>query len=353
MPIRAIFTEGIKELTVSGLHQWDYGQKLEIRGLALPALIEVHFACLNMTEAVVRIGTTVDGVTTVAIPDGCLEHDTPLRAWVYVIDTVSGKTERTIHLPIAARTKPQGADSRQPFVVDEYAEAIDKINKTVEGWRDGIVDQNDGGKTKIWTGTREEFNALEAPDDHTMYVITDELPDYTEFATYLEAIQNGDEAVPKATQAHYSMDGHSLNEMGALCDCVRQVKDGEEPVPKATQAHYDMSGRGLNGMCYIGGKFQKLANRILPGEGVYQIVMEFMSGLDTNGQETKGREYFPFVVWYAGMAADGFNVSYFPGPGKILKLNSDGSFDLLTDGKTFDADAMTFYARLVAPFAGW
>ena len=139
MPIRAIFTEGVKELTVSGLTQWDYGQKLEIHGLALPAMIEVHFACLNMTEAVPRIGTTVDGVTTVAIPDGCLEHDTPLRAWVYVVDTASGKTERTIHLPIQARTKPQGADSRPPFAVDEYKETLEQINNT------GITgnDQND------------------------------------------------------------------------------------------------------------------------------------------------------------------------------------------------------------------
>ena len=351
MPIKAIFSTGINTLTVSGLHQWDYGQKLEIHGLALPTMIEVHFACLNMTEAIVRIGTTSGGVTTVAIPDGCLEQDTPLRAWVYVLDESSGRTERTIVLPIEKRTKPQGADSRQPFEADEYAETIAEINRTVDGWRDGIVDQNDGSKLKIWSGTREEFNALEETDDHTVYAITDELPDYDDLVAalaYLRAVQDGDQAVPKASQAHYTMDGHSLNEMGALCDYVQQVQDAEKSVPQAGQAHYDMSGRSLNGMGYFGGPFQKLSNRTLPGEGVYQIVMEFMSGLDT-----KGRDYFPFVVWYAGMAADGFNVSYFPGASYTLQLHSDGSFDLLLDGKTYNADAMTFYARPVSPFAGW
>ena len=346
MPIRAIFSEGVNTLTVSGLHQWDYGQKLEIHGLALPAMIEVHFACLNMTEAHVRVGSTVDGVTTVAIPDGCLEHDTPLRAWVYVVDTASGRTEKTIMLPIEARTMPQGADSRPPFVVDDYKETIEAINTTVHDWRDGIVDQHDGGKLKVWRGTREEFNKLDATDDNTMYIITDELPDYTEFASYLEAVQNGDEAVPKAAQAHYSMDGHSLNEMGALCDYVRQVKEGEESVPKAAQTHYDMSGRSLNKMGYLGGKFQKLADRILPGEGVYQIVVE----------HSNGQFYIPFVLWRDGLVT-GDKELRFPGiGGLIFCVNADGSFYLwsTTDSgvwaSTFDS---TYYARLVAPFAGW
>lgn len=345
MPIRAIFSEGVNTLTVSGLHQWDYGQKLEIHGLALPAMIEVHFACLNMTEAHVRVGSTVDGVTTVAIPDDCLEHDTPLRAWVYVVDTASGRTEKTIMLPIEARTKPQGADSRPPFVVDDYKETIEAINTTVDGWRDGIVDQNDGGKTKVWTGTRAEFNALEQTDDHTLYVITDELPDYTTAVAYLEAIQNGDEAVPKASQAHYTMDGHSLNEMGALCDYVQQVQDAETLVPQAGQAHYDMSGRNLNRMGYLGGQFQKLANRILPGEGVYQIVAE----------HSGGQYYFPFVLWREGLLTGARDFD-FPGPhGMSLEVAGDGSFGLWNaDGSPVEGSLdFTYYARQVAPFAGW
>ena len=225
MPIRAIFSQGVNTLTVSGLHQWDYGQKLEIHGLGLPAMIEVHFACLNMTEAHVRIGTTADGVTTVAIPDGCLEHDTPLRAWVYVVDATSGKTERTIMLPIQARTKPQGAESRQPFEGDEYAAAIEQINTTVDNWRDGIVDQNDGGKTKVWTGTRAEFNGLEETDDHTLYVITDELPDYTDLVELYEGLTKGTITIPKAKAATEDNQGRKLNVFGYFGDVFQQIQN--------------------------------------------------------------------------------------------------------------------------------
>lgn len=311
MPIRAIFTEGIKELTVSGLTQWDYGQKLEIHGLALPAMIEVHFACLNMEEAPVRIGTTADGVTTVAIPDGCLEHDTPLRAWVYVVDTASGKTERTIHLPIQARTKPQGADSRQPFVVDEYAEALEQINNTVDGWRDGIVDQNDGGKTMIWTGTRAEFNALGKTDPHTVYVITDELPDYNDLLKNYENV---------------------IKELAYLLE----VKNGDTAVPKAKKAQQDYDGRRLDMMGYFGDVFLEVTK--LTEQGVYQVYV-----LDDYDVIVP----CPLVSfegeWYAKDQRVRLDEDLW------LRINDDGT--IYADGA--DANNAKVYARKVGPFSGW
>ena len=314
MPIKAIFSAGVDTLTVSGLHQWDYGQKLEIHGLGLPAMIEVHFACLNMQEAHVRIGTTADGVTTVAIPDGCLEHDTPLRAWVYVVDTTSGRTEKTIMLPITARTKPQGADSRPPFVVDEYAAALEQINTTVASWRDGIVDQNDGGKTKVWTGTRAQFNELEQTDPRTMYVITDELPDYTDL---VEAYARVIEALAFMTN----------------------VENGDESVPKATQAHYDMSGRALNQMGYFGGKFQQVDRLTEPG--VYQM---YLQGSRVDGSKS----YFamPLVCFDSEALA-----------AAQLVTMGDATVTIYADGTLAHnlgtALVYTFYARKVSPTSGW
>lgn len=336
MPIRAIFTAGVNELTVSGLTQWDYGQKLEIHGLALPALIEVHFACLEMTEAIPRIGTTVDGVTTVAIPDGCLEHDTPLRAWVYVVDTTSGKTERTIHLPIVKRTKPQGAESRQPFEGDEYAEAIQTINETVDGWRDGIVDQNDGGKTKVWTGTRAQFNELEETDDHTLYVITDELPDYTELVESYEQVRD----------AIYQQGLELRNLSGELYEqskAMENIQDGTTIVPQAGKAHYDAKGRNLTMYGYLGEAFQLITQ--LTDEGVYQFVAEL------NG-DLRDQYYFSLVCW-GGMDTSHNWTRDFAGPhGMSLQVYNDGSFGV------YDADGSpvsdcTIYARKISPFSGW
>lgn len=105
--ITATFADGLDEVTAIGLTQWDYGQKLQISGLTLPATFQVHFACKRANEAVVRLGTNNGGVGTVAIPDGMLEQDTPIVAWIYVVGEGSGETIKAVRLPILPRKKPQ------------------------------------------------------------------------------------------------------------------------------------------------------------------------------------------------------------------------------------------------------
>lgn len=323
MPIKAIFTKGVDTLTVNGLHQWDYGQKLEIHGLGLPAMIEVHFACLNMTEAHVRIGTTADGVTTVAIPDGCLEHNTTLRAWVYVVDTTSGRTERTIMLPIQERTRPQGADSRPPFAVDEYAAALEQINNTVDGWRDGIVDQNDDGKTKIWTGTRAQFNALGQTDPRTMYIITDELPDYTDLVRLYE-------------------------NLGKQLAYLVEVENGDKAVPKATKAKQDEDGRNLRMMGYFGDVFRKVER--LTEAGVYQIYVQ-ASRTYGDGEVVTSGFSLPLVSFDGTWHAVKQSYDLVGAEGSLtVRLEADGV--LVVDTGTSWYEGATIYARRLG-FSGW
>lgn len=135
--ITATFTAGLDEVTAIGLTQWDYGQKLEINGLTLPATFQVHFACKRATEAVVRLGTNNGGVGTVAIPDGMLEQDTSIVAWIYVVGEDSGETIKAIRLPIVARQKPQDFISAvtpaeqtmlEEFLADVNESMTDTIN---------------------------------------------------------------------------------------------------------------------------------------------------------------------------------------------------------------------------------
>jgi hypothetical protein len=104
--IKVFIPEGATAAVAIGLHQWDYGRLLEIHDATLPAATEVHFACVGMDEAQVRTGSLSDGVLTVPIPDGCLEQSTPITAWVYEDDGRSGKTTKTITLPLLPRPKP-------------------------------------------------------------------------------------------------------------------------------------------------------------------------------------------------------------------------------------------------------
>lgn len=147
MNLTAIIPSGQTEITVNGLHQWDYGRLLEIRSSSLPATVEVHFACSGMDEAVVRVceSSQVEGsdvkVVTAAIPDLCLEQTTPIVAWVYELNSSgsSGQTTVTIKLPIMARPKPAPRSSVPTTVSDQYTQLLAAVNTHVDNLREGNV----------------------------------------------------------------------------------------------------------------------------------------------------------------------------------------------------------------------
>lgn len=137
--IKATFPAGTTEVTVRGLHQWDYGRKLEIHDASLPAMVEVHFATAGMEEAVVRACESVSGVATAVIPDSCLEQTAPVYAWVYVIDDTTGATVKTVTMPVTARTKPQPGATVPDEIVDRYTEALTEMNAAVAKVQRGEV----------------------------------------------------------------------------------------------------------------------------------------------------------------------------------------------------------------------
>lgn len=142
MSIKATFPAGVTELTVHGLHQWDYGQKLEIQAPDLPALVEVHFACAGMRDAVVRACSVTGGTAQAAIPDQCLEQTSPIVAWVFVVDETAGTTVLTVTLPIAARTQPQPSATVPEEFSNKYTELIAAVNEQVEALKVGNVTVN-------------------------------------------------------------------------------------------------------------------------------------------------------------------------------------------------------------------
>ena len=138
MKISAIFPAGVTDITVNGLHQWDYGRELEITADGLPAALEVHFACSGMKEAIVRVCTTLSGSAKVVIPDACLEQAGPVTAWVYVISETTGATTLTVTLPVIPRTKPQTEPTDPETYADKYTEAIAAFIAAADDVKDNL-----------------------------------------------------------------------------------------------------------------------------------------------------------------------------------------------------------------------
>lgn len=105
--IKATFKHSsFDSVTAYGLIQWDYGQTLAIYGLDLPDEVEIHFALDKNSTAIVRTGTTANGVTVSSIPDSLLQHSDDIHVYIYIRNDESGKTVKKITLPVAPRQKP-------------------------------------------------------------------------------------------------------------------------------------------------------------------------------------------------------------------------------------------------------
>ena len=134
--ITAVFTDNDDYARTYGLWQWDYGQQLRIEGLHLPTAVEIHFALQETGgEAITRVGTTKDGVTTVTIPDSMLEGNSAawtaektynIYAWVYLSDKLSGETIKRITMQVKSRPKPEAFEA--PGDGEIFREAIEAVN---------------------------------------------------------------------------------------------------------------------------------------------------------------------------------------------------------------------------------
>ena len=138
MPIKAQFVAEQTEIKVKSLHQWDYGQELEIEATDIPdSIIEVHFACSGMTETVVRSCEMMGGTGIVSIPNRCLEQTNPITAWIYEIEKTDGvvtkcTTTKTITIPIIPRIRPGRSEEIPESDIDYITELIAQINDAMD-----------------------------------------------------------------------------------------------------------------------------------------------------------------------------------------------------------------------------
>ena len=169
--ITAVFTDNDDYAHAYGLWQWDYGQQLRIEGLHLPTAVEIHFALQETGgEAIPRVGTTKDGVTTVTIPDSMLEGNSTvwtadkaynIYAWVYLSDKSSGETIKRITMQVKSRPKPEAFDA--PGDGEIFHEAIEAVNdaaKRAEEAGDKAVVAAEEAKAAA-TQTAEHLQATE------------------------------------------------------------------------------------------------------------------------------------------------------------------------------------------------
>ena len=161
-------------IIISGLFQWDYGQQLEIRGLNLPEIVQIHFSTnKDCGNALRMVGSTLDGVTTVKIPDVMLAEqefccDTyTIWAFVYVSDESSGETVKRVAIKTKSRPKPE--DYTDPGTDDPFADAIEQIKQYADQAEQSAADAETArtGAEKAYQDTVNLSNSTKTEIEQT------------------------------------------------------------------------------------------------------------------------------------------------------------------------------------------
>lgn len=130
------------------LWQYDYGQKIQITGLELPEVFEVHFYWKELDNAKVQIGHTVDGVSTVDIPNTALKQKRMITACIYISNLEEGKTINTIYMTVNSRKAPEGFEAPEDVdlfhytlaTTEEYQKQAERKAEEAEAWAHGRED---------------------------------------------------------------------------------------------------------------------------------------------------------------------------------------------------------------------
>lgn len=187
--LKAIFTDGVDEITVHGLTQWDKGQTLQITHSSLPASFQVHFANKRSDTAYVVKATATNGVATVEIPNLILHHRSDAVAWVYLSDGDSGETVKTINLPIQARAKPEGYAYTEVEILDYRTldKRIDALERGGGGGSGGGSAATIGYATLLssgWVGNASPYSQVVEIEGVTVNSQVDLTPSVEQLAIF-------------------------------------------------------------------------------------------------------------------------------------------------------------------------
>ena len=124
--ITAIFLSG-RICKTPHAYQYDYGQRLVLKNLNLPAAYEVHFSNNEFGESKTAIGDA-DGVV---IPDEYFLSGQDIHFWLFLHETESdGETEYHGIIPVRKRAKPIDTEPT-PVQQDVIAQTIAALNAGV------------------------------------------------------------------------------------------------------------------------------------------------------------------------------------------------------------------------------
>lgn len=153
----ANFTKTGEDIEIENeLWMYDYGQQLRINGLNLPEIFEVHFSWKGLDEAKIQIGSTIDGISVVNIPNVALTQKYAIKAYIYLSSPETGKTTNLVTMYVNRRTKPTSFDAQEETdLFHNTLETIAEYQRKAETASSAA--ETNKKESESWTHGHEDF----------------------------------------------------------------------------------------------------------------------------------------------------------------------------------------------------
>ena len=139
--LKAVFSRFGEEIELTDeLWQYDFGQKIQVTGIELPDVCEVHFQYDNLTETKTVTGYKQEDALIIDIPNEALTSRGIIKLYIYLVSSEEGRTVNVAIMHVNRRMKPEGFEVPEDIdlfhhtllAANEYMQQTKNAKKSAE-----------------------------------------------------------------------------------------------------------------------------------------------------------------------------------------------------------------------------
>lgn len=154
--LKAVFSRFGEEIELTDeLWQYDFGQKIQVTGIELPDVCEVHFQYDNLTETKTVTGYKQEDALIIDIPNEALTSRGIIKMYIYLVSSEEGRTVNVAIMHVNRRMKPEGF---------EVPEDIDLFHHTLLAANE-YMQQTKSAKKSAETAANQAEDAKKAAEE--------------------------------------------------------------------------------------------------------------------------------------------------------------------------------------------
>lgn len=164
--LKAVFSRFGEEIELTDeLWQYDFGQKIQVTGIELPDVCEVHFQYDNLTETKTVTGYKQEDALIIDIPNEALTSRGIIKLYIYLVSSEEGRTVNVAIMHVNRRMKPEGFKVPEDIdlfhhtllAANEYMQQTKNAKKSAET----AADQAESARKSAETSADEAKTAKE------------------------------------------------------------------------------------------------------------------------------------------------------------------------------------------------